>query len=251
MNLLIIQARMGSTRLPGKILKEINGKPILQHLVERISPAKKVNKIIIATTTNTEDDATENFCKEHRYNYYRGSDWDVLGRFYEAAQPHNPKTIIRVTADCPLHSHKVIDFAIDKYHSLNCDYFSNSNNEEICLEDGFDTEVFSFSALEEAHINAKMLSEREHVTPYIKTSGNFTCKYEGYNKNYRFKLSVDSPDDFVAVSKIFEELKDKKDFGMEEVIELLAQKPEILQLNKDSVSNAGYLKSLKEDKKIE
>lgn len=250
MNLIIAQARMGSTRLPGKILKEINGKPILQHLIERISLSKKADMILVATTTNPEDDATEAFCRNKNYNYYRGSDWDVLDRFYQAAKSHNPQTIIRVTADCPLHTHKVVDFAIEKFGSLNCDYFSNSNNEETCLEDGFDTEVFSFAALKEAHAQAKMLSEREHVTPYIKNSGKFNCQYQAYDKRYKFKLSVDSPNDFTAVARIFEELKDVKDFGMEEVIDLLQKQPTILELNKESIANSGYIKSLKEDKKI-
>ncbi|HXB41816.1 MAG TPA: glycosyltransferase family protein [Bacteroidia bacterium] len=248
MNLLIIQARMGSTRLPGKVLMDINGKSILENLIERVSPAKTIDKLVIATTTNSEDDAIENFCKERNLNYYRGSDWDVLGRFYNAALPFNPTNVIRVTSDCPLHSHKVIDFIVNEYLKSGFDYFSNSNNEPEFLEDGFDTEVFSFKSLESACKEAKMLSEREHVTPYIKK--HFNCGWKQYNSAYHYKLSVDSRDDFKTIAKIFEELKSVKDFGMEEVVTLLTRKPEIAELNKNSIANSGYLKSIKNDKPV-
>jgi spore coat polysaccharide biosynthesis protein SpsF len=250
MNLLIIQARMGSTRLPGKVLMDINGKSILENLIDRVSLAKTINAIVVATTTNKEDDAIENFCKEKKINFSRGSDWDVLDRFYKAALPFKPDNIIRITSDCPLHSHKVVDFVVREYVSTGKNYFSNSNNEPDFLEDGFDTEVFSFKALKTAWKEAKLLSEREHVTPYIKNSGKFTCGWKQYNKEYNYKLSVDSPDDLKAVQTIFSELKDIEDFGMEEVMNVLKRKPGILELNKNSIANSGYQKSLKEDKPI-
>lgn len=250
MNLLIIQARMGSTRLPGKVLKEINGKTLLQHLVDRISPAKTVDKIVVATTVNAEDDAIENFCKQENIACHRGSDWDVLARFYEAALPCHPANVIRVTSDCPLHHHEVIDFVVTQYLRSGCDYFSNSNHEPEVIEDGFDTEVFSFKALETAHLEAKMLSEREHVTPYIKNSGKFRCGWKAFNPEYKYKLSVDSPADFRVAETIFSKLSDVKDFGMSEVIKLLQAKPEITAINNDSVANAGYQKSIKNDKPV-
>ncbi len=250
MNLLIIQARMGSTRLPGKVLMDINGKSILENLIERVSSSKTIDKIIVATTTNTEDDVLEIFCKERNINYYRGSDWDVLDRFYEAALLFKPDNVIRITSDCPLHSHKVIDFVVNAYLESGSDYFSNSNNEPEFIEDGFDTEVFSFKALEIAWKEAKMLSEREHVTPYIKKNIALKHGWKQYNKEYKYKLSVDSADDFKTVARIFEELKSVKDFGMEEVIALLKEKPEIAELNKNSIANSGYHKSIKNDKPI-
>lgn len=241
---------MGSMRLPGKVLMNITDKSILENLIERVSSSKIVDRIVVATTTNTEDDAIEDFCKENKLNYFRGSDWDVLDRFYNVAKKYEPENIIRITSDCPLHSHKVVDFVINEYISFGCDYFSNSNNEPDYLEDGFDTEVFSFTALETAWKEAKLLSEREHVTPYIKNCRKFICGWKQYNKDYHYKLSVDSPEDFKAVSKIFEELKDKKGFGMEDIMNLLEQNPEIIAINKDSIANSGYKKSLKEDKPI-
>lgn len=250
MNLLIIQARMGSTRLPGKVLMNINGKTILDNLIDRISPAKTIHKIVVATTTNEEDNTIETFCEEKQVAFSRGSDWDVLSRFYEAALPYKPTHVIRVTSDCPLHHHRVIDFVVQEYLNSGDDYFSNSNHEPDVIEDGFDTEVFSFAALERAHKEAKMLSEREHVTPFIKNSGHFKCGWKPYNKEYHYKLSVDSPADFAAVARIFEELKSTKDFGMEEVIALLKKKPDILELNKESIANSGYQKSINNDKKV-
>lgn len=251
MNLLIIQARLGSTRLPGKVLKKINHQTILENLIERISKAKEVDRIIIATTTNKEDDEIAVFCETKKWNCYRGSDLDVLDRFYQAAQQfEGVENIIRITADCPLHHHQVIDFVVSEYKKSKADYFSNSNNEPAYLEDGFDVEVFTLNALEDAWKNAKLLSEREHVTPYIKNSGKYICFWKKFNKEYNYKLSVDSINDFNAVAEIFKQLESKHDFGLNDVVELLKQKPEILQLNKDSVINLGYKKSIEEDKTI-
>ncbi|MBC7861388.1 MAG: glycosyltransferase family protein [Bacteroidia bacterium] len=250
MNLLIIQARMGSTRLPGKVLMKMGNKTLLEHLLSRVQPAKKINSIVVATTTNAEDEAIEKFCAEKNILCTRGSDWDVLDRFYTTAVNFNPENVIRLTSDCPLNSHKVVDFVMEEFEKSGKDYFSNSNHEPDFLEDGFDVEVFKFSALETAWKEAKLLSEREHVTPYIKNSKKFTCGWKKYSSQYTYKLSVDSENDFKAVSAIIESLKDVPDFGMEEVIDLLKKKPEILSLNKESEINSGYKKSLKEDKNV-
>ncbi|MEO8761156.1 MAG: glycosyltransferase family protein [Bacteroidia bacterium] len=250
MNLLIIQARMGSTRLPGKVLKEIKGHSLLEIQQMRIKPSSLVDKIIIATTTNKEDDAIEKFCLEKNIDSYRGSDWDVLDRYYSAAKKFNPTNVIRITSDCPLHHHTVIDFVINEYLKSGKDYFSNSNNEPDFLEDGFDVEVFSFNALETAWKEAKLVSEREHVTPFIKNSGQFTCGWKKFNTDYKYKLSVDSQQDFNAVEKIMNEFDSITNFGMNDILQLVKNKPEILELNKDSIINSGYHKSLKNDKKI-
>lgn len=250
MNLLIIQARMGSSRLPGKVLKTIKGLPLLEIQNQRIKASKLVDKIIIATTTNKEDDAIEGFCQEKNMLCFRGSDWDVLDRYYQAAKNHHPTNVIRVTSDCPLHHHSVIDFVIHEYLNSGKDYFSNSNHEPEYLEDGFDVEVFSFKALETAWAEAKLLSQREHVTPYIKNSGKFSCDWKKFNKDYHYKLSVDSQDDFNAVEAIFNSFDTVTDFGMNEVLELIKSKPEILNLNKESIINAGYIKSINNDKHV-
>ncbi len=241
---------MGSSRLPGKVLKEIKSHSLLEIQQMRIRPSGLVDKIIIATTTNKEDDAIEAFCKQKNIDCSRGSDWDVLDRYYQAAVQYNPVNVIRLTSDCPLHHHSVVDFVINEYMKSGKEYFSNSNNEPDYLEDGFDVEVFSFKALETAWREAKLLSEREHVTPYIKHSGKFSCGWKKYNKNYHYKLSVDSENDFKAVESIFNSFESLTDFGMNDILDLLRNKPEILELNKDSVINAGYQKSIQNDKKI-
>ncbi len=248
MNLIIIQARMGSSRLPGKVLMDIEGKLLLERLISRIAPRKNEADLIIATTTLPEDDAIEQFCKSHGVACYRGSDWDVLDRFYQAAQQYHPLPdhIIRICADNPLHSGKVVDFVVDQYFASGAEYCSNSNHEPNYLEDGFDTEVFSYNALEKAWKEAKLLSDREHVCPYIKKT--VKCLWKKAHPEYQFKLSVDTIMDLNAVRTIFRELENKPDFSIEEVVQLLKRKPEILEINKESEINSGLKKSLNEDR---
>jgi len=250
MNLLIIQARMGSSRLPGKVMKRINDTPLLQILYDRILNSSFTDKIIIATTTNREDDIIRDFCDDNSIDLYRGSDWDVLDRFYQTAisQKIKPKNIIRICADNPLLSYKLIDFVIENYIKSGKDYFSNSNHEPNFLEDGFDVEVFTFEALAFAWKNAKLLSEREHVSPFIKK--NFECGWKKVHKSYNYKLSVDTENDFLLVKQIFKELENSKYFSINEVVDLLIKKPHLLNINKESKINSGYLKSLKDDQKI-
>ncbi len=248
--LAILQARMGSTRLPGKVLTAVYGKPILEHLIERLGPSQEVDRFVIATTTNAEDDAIETWCRANDMACFRGSDWDVLDRFWGAATAFDttPDTVVRICCDNPLHSHKVLDFVVREYLKAGTDYFSNSNQEPDYLEDGFDVEVFSFEALRKAQDAATLLSEREHVCPYIKK--HFRCAWKKADPEYTFKLSVDTPADLEAVERIFEELEGSGDFGIHEVTQLLKQKPEILDLNKESKINSGFEKSLKEDRKV-
>ena len=247
MNLLIIQARMGSSRLPGKVLKTIKGETLLAIQQKRIKGAKLVDRVVIATTTDPGDDAIERWCRENGTDVYRGSEQDVLDRYYQAAKPFAPQNVIRVTSDCPLHHRDVVDFAVSEFIKGGWDYFSNSNFEPQVLEDGFDTEVFTFAALEEAWRLADKRSEREHVTPYIKNSGRFRCGYRHFMAEYRYKLSVDTLNDFKAAEAIFGSFPTLDGFGMPEVVALLEKRPELAQINSDSVANAGYKKSLEQD----
>ncbi len=253
MTLIIIQARMGSSRLPGKVLSNIAGDVLLKKIVVRLNPTAQTDSIIIATTTRFEDDAIEVFCQQNHIACSRGSDWDVLDRFYQAAVSKGAKsgdTIIRICADNPLHSHKVITLAMQRYLNLGLDYFSNSNEAPNFLEDGFDTEIFSFDALEYASKNASLLSEREHVTPFIKNCGKFKVGWRKCDLRYNFKLSVDTTNDLKLVEKIFQELSHIPDFSIEEVTDLLLRKPELLKINQESAINSGYYKSLREDRKV-
>lgn len=247
MTAVIIQARMGSSRLPGKVLRDINGTPLLGRLLERLRPSKHLNAIVVATSTNPEDDAIEQYCIANDVRVHRGSDWDVLDRFFGAVSSleESPDHVVRICADNPLHHHSVLDTVMDNYLNSGTVYFSNSNHEPHYLEDGFDTEIFSFESLEIAWKNAKLLSEREHVCPYIKK--RFSCGWKKLDEDYQFKLSVDTQADLDAVNAIFAEL-DGQDFGIHEVVALLKEKPEILELNKESIINAGFSKTLNEDR---
>lgn len=253
MNLCIIQARMGSSRLPGKVLIEVAGLPILGQVVHRLKPAKKINKIVVATTTNPEDDTIEAYCRQNGIEIYRGSDWDVLDRFYRAALmcgSQSGDNIIRICCDNPIHNWKVVDFVVNEFNKMGVDYFSNSNQEPDFLEDGFDVEVTTFDALSAAASDAKLMSEREHVMPYIKKSGRFKLGWRKACSSYHYKLSVDTNEDLEMARKIFSELKSEPDFSIEEVASLLERKPEILEINKESEINSGYKKSLREDRPI-
>jgi spore coat polysaccharide biosynthesis protein SpsF (cytidylyltransferase family) len=254
MNLCIIQARMGSSRLPGKVLMDVNGKSILQNLLDRLKPSTFVNEFVVATTLNPEDDAIESFCLENNIKCFRGSDWDVLDRFYQCALQLNAAegdNIVRICCDNPIHSYKVMDFVGAEFLKLGVDYFSNSNQEPNYLEDGYDVEITTFNALKTAWAEAKLLSQREHVMPYIKNSGKFVLGWRKANDKYTFKLSVDTPDDLKMVQRIFKEMEANPNFAIDEVVDLLTRKPEILELNKMSQINSGYKKSLNEDRHIE
>jgi spore coat polysaccharide biosynthesis protein SpsF len=232
----IIQARMSSSRLPGKVLMPVMGKPLLGHMVERLHPSQRVDEIIVATSADSTDDAVARWCNSAGVRVARGSLDDVLGRYYHAALSvvPAPGTIVRLTGDCPLHHYAILDFAVEQFHQKDVDYFSNSFAPD--FEDGFDVEVFTFVALEEAYRRATELCEREHVTPYIRRSPQFTRAFVKYRDGYRHKLSVDSLDDFAVVSAIFEALYPQDPlFSIDDVIRLLRENPTLVELNKESV----------------
>ncbi|MEW6470314.1 MAG: glycosyltransferase family protein [Bacteroidota bacterium] len=246
-----IQARLGSTRLPGKVLKKIGEKPQLLHLLDRISGTKKLDRVIVLTSDLQVDDELAFFCAGRGVQCFRGSEQDVLDRFYRCAQElkmSKNDVIVRITADCPLHHREVVDFAVREFQEKGYDYFSNSFAPD--YEDGCDTEVFTFAALEASWERADLLSQREHVTPYIKDSGFFSCGYKKFNAEYKFKLSVDTPDDLSAVAEIFRYFAPRTDFSINEVVSLLQARPEIARINASSVINAGYAKSIENDKRI-
>jgi spore coat polysaccharide biosynthesis protein SpsF len=172
----IVQARMSSSRLPGKVLKEINGKPMIAHVVERTRRAKCVDYVAVATTTDAADDAVERWCKESQTACYRGSMFDVLDRYYQAARLYAADIIVRVTADCPVIDPQVIDDTVTAFHAHNADFAANRLPPPWgrTFPIGLDTEVCRFSALERAWLEATEAHEREHVMPYLyDTPGRF------------------------------------------------------------------------------
>lgn len=248
--LAIIQARMGSSRLPGKVLKEIMGRPVLWHVINRVSRSKLINEVVVATTYQKEDLAIVEHCASQGIRVFVGSDDDVLDRYYQVAKLCRPDHIVRITADCPLHDPAVIDMVIQKHLDLDNDYTSNTLEET--FPDGLDCEVFKFSALEQAWKNAKLVSEREHVTPYIKKGKQFK-KYSIVDSvdhsQYRWTLDMDK--DFSFISKIFEELyQDDPNFDKDDIYQLLERYPDIMEINQGIIRNEGYLKSLENDKLV-
>jgi spore coat polysaccharide biosynthesis protein SpsF len=252
MNLVIIQARLGSSRLPGKVLMDIGGKPLLGHLLDRLAVSQRADKLVVATSTGTVDDPLEAFCTERGVACFRGNEQDVLDRFYHCALLYAKPgdRILRVMADSPLHHGEVLDFVIEQFDAFGGDFFSNSNQPPEVLEDGADVEMFTFEALEIAWNEANLASQREHVAPYIKQCGKFKCGFKKYNPEWVYKLSVDTQNDLDMVREIFKQLSPNVHFGSKAVTDLLKKHPEILEINKESRINEGYELSLKNDSKV-
>ena len=235
MNILIIQARMGSTRLPGKVLKELDGVPLLKFMTDRVLDSKLVDKVVIATTVRKKDDAIVSFCDSYNLSYYRGSEDDVLDRYYQVAKFHGAKTIIRCTADCPLIDSEVIDKTIELFLNSNVDYASNTCPPDLKkYPDGSDVEVFSFDALERAWKESIDVKDREHVTFYFwKRGKDFSTAMLDNKHNWgKYRITVDYKEDFIVVERIIKQLKKEGKLGStSEIIEVLNSNPKIKNIN--------------------
>jgi len=249
----IIQARMSSTRLPGKVLRKILEKPLLELMIERVRRAKLINKLMVATSIDPSDDPVEELCQQIKVNCFRGNLKDVLDRFYHAACLFDPDAVVRLTADCPLIEPAVIDQVIQEFLKGEADYVSNAL--QSTYPDGLDTEVFSFNALEKAWKEAELPSEREHVTSYIWKNCDLKGGYlfRARNVSYAKDLSshrwvVDGPEDFELIQCIYEALyPTKPDFDFYDILAYLLEHPEVTALNRHIARNTGYVKSLRED----
>lgn len=246
----ITQARTGSTRLPNKVLLEVQHKSLLQIHIDRIKQSKLIDDIYIATTIKNSDDAIEEIAKKLNVNYYRGSEDDVLDRFYQTIKDIKPDYVVRLTSDCPLIDPQLLDEVIEKAISKKYDYYANIIEE--LYPDGQDIEVFTFKALEIAWQQAKLQSEREHVTPFIRNNSTskggaiFTSENHGLDKNYNHvRLTVDEPNDLEVITKIVTDLGFYKDWKT--YAEYYLENQEISGLNSKIIRNEGYLKSVKKD----
>lgn len=230
----IVQARMSSTRLPGKTLKEVSGKPLLSLLLERIKRAKSPHQILVATTTNPDDQKIVDLCSKEEIAVFRGSESDVLERYKETAERYQADVIVRITADCPLIDPDVIDLVIDTYLDHYPEYDYVSNTLEKTYPRGLDVEVFSKRVLDEIAKEAKAPQDRQHVTLYIYSHPE---KYRLKNvardqdtSNYR--LTVDTSEDFELIRRIIETLYPKKPhFTLEDVLQLLDEHPDWPKIN--------------------
>lgn len=224
---IIVQARMTSTRLPGKVLLEVLGKPLLEYQLERLKRTKR--PIIVATTTNVCDDLIVSLCQKMNIATYRGDELDVLGRYYGAATAAHADAIIRITSDCPLIDPQLIEKVIRYY--LEHDYAYVSNTLMRTYPRGMDIEIFSMDLLRQAHIYAKRDYQREHVTPFIYE--NFPVGHFKSSENHSYlRLTVDEEADYLLIKEILEDLYPRKpEFNLNDILELLKQKPELAQIN--------------------
>jgi spore coat polysaccharide biosynthesis protein SpsF len=232
---IIVQARMGSTRFPGKIIKEVIGKPLILFQNERLKYVKNADLVVIATTTSIKDNKIVDLCKSNKIAYFRGDEDDVLARYYKTAKHYSADCIIRINADCPFIDPNIVNDLISIYWEKypKYDYVANILEETYPL--GLHIEVFSFETLSRANTLAKDLSEREHVTPFIYRNPDlFKLKSITYSENLSFhRWTIDFPEDLVFIDKIASQLYPKKPiFSMQDVIDYLKNKPELMNINK-------------------
>lgn len=234
----IVQTRMGSTRLPGKVLIDLEGKPVLWHVVHRLKNAKYIDKIVVATTDLYEDDIIANYCTQNEISYYRGSSDDVLSRYYNAAGEYKAGIIIRITSDCPLIDPLIIDKMLIKFKgnnskSITLDYMSNTL--ERTFPRGLDAEIFSFESLERSYREAKHPYEREHVTPYIYQHPELfrLSNYKNEVDYSTHRWTLDTPDDLNLIQAIYKKIENtEKIFLFHDILEIFKNNPRLIDLNK-------------------
>ena len=251
MKVAVVQARVGSTRLPGKVMRDICGHPMLWHQIQRAKLATSLDQIVIATTDQPEDEAIVTVAREAGVPVVRGSVDDVLDRIYQAAFQHSATVVVRLTGDCPLIDPQVIDEVVEYYlrHSGELDH--------VCLSpewpEGLDMEVLSFAALDRAHNEATKAYEREHVTPYITISGKFrTHRFASPKDLSHLRLTVDEELDYEVVRDVYEALYPNYGhrFGLAEILDLCESKPALFERNMGILRNEGFFKSLEAERKV-
>jgi len=246
----IIQARMGSTRLPGKVLMDISGKPLLWHVIDRIKHCKTIAQIIVATSIRSEDRAVLDLASSIGVKTFADSEEDVLDRYYQAASKYNADPIVRITADCPVIDPQIVDEVVSNFLAGDYDVYGLTG----AFPDGLDVTVFSYRSLQEAWKNAKLPSEREHVGPYILNHPEIFKQgtHVKFHNLGHMRWTVDEPNDLQFIREIYKRLykKDKENFLTPDILTLLENEPDLMKINSGIIRNEGYLKSLKKDKEI-
>ncbi|WP_456273269.1 cytidylyltransferase domain-containing protein [Bacillus sp. AK031] len=231
----IIQARMGSTRLSGKVMKDIKGRTVLSHVIERVKQSNLIDEIIIATTVQERDNVIENEALKYDAKIYRGSEGDVLSRYYLAAKENNIDIIVRITSDCPVIDPNVIDKIVNYYLNESCAIVTNAGSDisQRTFPRGLDTEVFSIKVLEDAFINGQEKYHREHVTPYVYENNNNKIHYYKNNVDYsKYRWTLDTKEDFELINEIYNRLYiGKHDFYLQDIIEIFKQDPKLFTIN--------------------
>lgn len=233
----IIQARMGSTRLPGKIQKNIMGKSVLQHVIERVRQASSIDEIVIATTTLKQDDIVVEEAQKCCVKYFRGSEEDVLSRYYFAAEENKADIVVRITSDCPLIDPIVTNEIVSLFKEQAVyDIVTNASSDlrQRTYPRGLDTEVFSFNFLEKAYKYANKQYQREHVTPYIYENSKKIFYYKNDEDFSAYRLTLDTEEDFVLIKEIYRHLyTGKHDFYLKDIIKLFEQHPNLSKINEN------------------
>ncbi|MBZ5666752.1 MAG: glycosyltransferase family protein [Acidobacteriia bacterium] len=251
----IIQARMGSNRLPGKVLRPILGKPMLWYIVRRVRAVPLIDEVVVAIPDGPTDEELRKFCAANDIAHFSGSELDVLDRFYRAAQQHSADPVLRITADCPLVDPELVEKLISKYRSGGYDYAAvsagadASRTEGGCFPDGMDAECFNFASLEKAWKEAQDPRDREHVTRFIwRRKGLFRCtKLMADREYHHLRLTVDYPQDFEVASRIYKRLfREDRIFHLSDIVDLLEREPEIIKPNEHLVEGQHYRAVLEE-----
>jgi len=234
----LVQARMGSTRLPGKVLKTIVNKPMIELLLTRLSRSNELDEIVVATSEEKQNDHLQAVVESLGFRCTRGSEKDVLSRFYESAKFVGADVIVRITGDCPLVDSTLVDECIKSYKNSNVDYFSNIN--PATYPDGLDIEVTSFESIERANDETSSKSDREHVTPYIRNSDSFLKSSIQHTEDLsNLRWSVDEPEDLIVVTNVFEHFSPNIFFDWKQVLELRRLHPKLFQVNQKIKNNEG------------
>lgn len=236
----VVQARMGSIRLPNKVMKPIEGVPMIELLLSRLSRAKEVDQIIVATSVDERNQPLLEHVRKLGYACEQGSENDVLDRFVQAARTHRADVVVRITGDCPLVDPDLVDEAIRRFNALDVDYFSNTNPPS--YPDGLDIEVCHFKALERASQETNKAFDREHVTPYLREPKRFKTAAMQHSQDLSgMRWTVDEPADFVVIEKIFQHFHPNTNFTWGEVLNLQRQQPDIFNINQHLIRNEGAI----------
>lgn len=246
----IIQARMGSTRLPGKVLKPLAGKPALWHVVNRLAYSKWLTAIVIATTGNREDNHIVDFCKKYDIRWFRGSSEDVLDRYYRAAKEYDADAVVRITSDCPVIDPFIVDEVIEGFYRGEYDVYGLGGE----FPDGLDCGIYSFAALEKAWKVTTLPSDREHVGATYFTDNPDRLRigsYEKFKGLGHLRWTLDEENDYRLLQIFYERLfRPGRIFLTDDILRLLEEEPELSGINSEIIRNEGYLKSLREDEEF-
>jgi glutamate-1-semialdehyde 2,1-aminomutase len=234
----IVQARMGSSRLPGKVMRGVGGRPMIDLVLARLAAARSLDQIVLGTSTGAENDALAAHVRDLGFSVYRGGEDDVLDRYYQAARAHAADIVVRITGDCPFIDPEVVDRVVADFRNGGADYASNIAPPT--YPDGLDVEAFSFAALERGWRETRDKRDREHVTPYLRESGRFRTSNVALAEDHSAeRWTVDEAADLELVEAVVEHFHPRRDFGWREIVALKAAKPELFTVNRGLTRNEG------------